>query len=277
MQNEINEPKCFRAKNLSDLMKISERISDLQFIGNGTTFETLPPKYISLSNIPELKKFEKWDRYFLLGSELTLSEIENLGNKLPILIHEAVKTIANRSVRNIATLAGNIFAETEGVKHTLYAPLLALDAKLEFIKYRDRSDFRTQTKSIPITKLSDFNNKKWIFSKIRIQNKEWSIKFFKRIGPSHFISKDSGVYAFLADVQNEKIEDIRIAFAGKTVFRNLDLENQLIGHKLPLQENLVQEKVKVAKQIFENLCTPEEEFQKELFLNLLRYSLEQLM
>jgi len=279
MNNQI-EPKCFTAKTLSNLLKIVEQNDDLQFLGGCTTIDYLPQKYISLRNISELKKFEKWDRYFSFGPELTLAEIENKEEKnLPPLIFEAVKKIANRSVRNLATLAGNIFAETNGVKHTLYAPLLALDAKLEFV--RAKSDIRTETHNVLLSKINEFDRKKWVLSKIRILNEEWAVSIFRKIGSSHLITEDSASYAFLADIQNSSLDSIRIAFAGKIVFRNYDLENQLAGVSLPLKEEIVCTTLVKADKIFNECCEMQKKtvspFLKTQFINLLRFSLEQLM
>ncbi|MBR6153344.1 MAG: FAD binding domain-containing protein, partial [Treponema sp.] len=52
--------------------------------------------------------------------------------KLQPVIKKALKTIGTAAVRNLATLGGNICAE--GQKLTLWAPLVALDSRVEIKK-----------------------------------------------------------------------------------------------------------------------------------------------
>lgn len=274
----FDEPRIFETKNVSKLLKSVGKTEGVQFIGGCTAIDYLPEKFVRMRDVSDLKRFNKWDSYFSIGPELTLSELEDLGKKLPPLMLQAIKTIANRTIRNMATLAGNIFSETNGTKHTLYAPLLALDAKLEFSTAK--SEIRTETKSVPLSKIGDFDMEKWVFTSLKVPNEEWDVEIFKRIGPDNLITEESASYAFLVQAKGNNIAAIKIAFAGKAVFRSTEFENQLIGLKLPLSETAVAEKIALAEKIFDYSCVTQNKevstFVKSQFLNLLRFSLERL-
>nr|MBP3283574.1 FAD binding domain-containing protein [Treponema sp.] len=275
----FNETGIFESKNVTELLKSVGKTDGVEFIGGCTALDRLPEKYVRMRDFKDLKKFNKWDSYYSIGPELTLSELEDLGGKLPPLFLPALKTIANRSIRNMATLAGSIFSSTDGTKHTLYAPLLALDTKLGFS--RAKGEIRTETKLIPLLKLDEFDRKKWVLTSVKIPNDEWDVQIFRRIGPDNFITEESASYAFLVQAEGKTISAIRIALAGKVVIRNLDFENQLIGLQLPLSDEAIKEKIALAEKMFDETCAAQEKsvppFVKSQFLNMLRFSLEHLV
>ena len=71
---------------------------------------------------------------------------------------------------------------------------------------------------------------------------------------------------------------MRIAFAGKFKFRDIDLENKLIGAHLPLSETAISNFMLDAEEIFNNSTKSHkiEPILKRQFWNLVKYSLEQL-
>src|SRR5574344_1187778 len=85
---------------------------------------------LALSQIAELRTVGKTERYIEVGPCVTLAEILQYGRKnIPEVLHDAVASIANPAVRSVATIGGNIAAK--GQRLCAFAPLLALDAKLE--------------------------------------------------------------------------------------------------------------------------------------------------
>ena len=75
------------------------------------------------------------------------------------------------------------------------------------------------------------------------------------------------------------IANIRIVFAGTIVFHSNELENKLIGTRLPLTIKFIDEVIDEAEQIYDSKFseTDTKPVLKIQFLNLLRFSLEQLM
>lgn len=261
----------FYAKNLNDVFYQMKNISELNIVGGCTSFvgKELPEKSLSVRDISELKIIDKHERYIDLGAALSLSEIEDLGEaNLPKIFYEAITTIANRTIRNIATVGGNICVKN--FYNTLYAPLLALDARVEFLD-GDGSVLQ------PIMRLEELP-KDELLSKLRLPLEEWEVSLFRRLGPSESVNELSAGFAFLANSQKNQISDMRIAFAGSFKFRDVDLENKLIGAHLPLSETAISNFMLEAEDAFNNATKDETvpEILKRQFWNLVKYSLEQL-
>ena len=119
------------AKNTNDLISLLKNNQGSEIVGGCTIIEELPAKAVSTYNIPELCQITRHERYIDVGPGCTLSSILDIGqNHLPPILYEALKSIANPIIRNMATIGGNICYK--GNKLTLFAPLMALEAKLEF-------------------------------------------------------------------------------------------------------------------------------------------------
>ena len=119
------------ARNISELLYQLKINKGLKVVGGCTRIEELPDKAISTFGIKELSQIARHERFLDVGPGATLSTLLAVGQKhLPQILYEALNCIANPMIRNIATVGGNICSP--GQKLTLYAPLLALEARLEF-------------------------------------------------------------------------------------------------------------------------------------------------
>ena len=268
----MGSPKTFfYARNLADVFYQLKTIQDLTIVGGctGLAGRELPDKSLSVRDIPELRTIEKRERYIDFGSGVTLSQIEELGRaNLPATLHNALVTIANPLVRNIATIGGNICGRD--FYNTLYAPLLALDARLEFQNGED-AVFQTISR---FERIPDGT----LLSKIRLPTEEWEVAVFRRLGPPNMINELSASFVFLANSQKNQISDLRIAMAGCFRFRDIDLENKLIGAHLPLSETAISTFLLDAEEIFGRATrdkNPKPILRKQ-FWDLVKYSLEQL-
>lgn len=257
------------AKNISDLLTQLKNNQNLQIVGGCTGIEELPDRAISTHGIKELSQIERHERYIQIGSGTTLSEIINLGpNHVPQVLYEALNTIANPMIRNMATIGGNICSTDH--KHTLYAPLLALETKLEF---------KNQSETI-LEPLLNFKKipEGYILSNIRIQLIDEDIAIFRRVGPENTINQASASYAFIVNTEKNIVVDVKLAFAGPKAFKSKVIENQLIGHRLPLS---IKEIDNMQEQIAQEFYAATEgemisNVSKQQFINLCRYSFEQL-
>ncbi|MCR4821256.1 MAG: FAD binding domain-containing protein [Treponema sp.] len=260
----------FYAENLPEVFYQLKTISDLTIVSGCTSFvnKEMPPISLTVRDIPELKNIDKHERYIDIGSSVSLGDIERLGKtNLPATLYQAILTIANPNVRNIATIGGNVCARGNS---SLSAVLLALDARLEFQNgtetlYENYTRFR----EIP---------KKYILTAIRFPLDEWEVSIFKRVGPQEFINDISACFVFLANSQKNQISDIKIAMAGTFKYRDKDLENKLIGAHLPLSETAISNFLLDAEESFEKALGKErvQPIIKKQFWNLLKYSLEEL-
>ena len=259
---------CF-AENIRDVLYQLKTVKDLQIVGGCTRITKIPSKMLSILRIPELSVVEKHERFIDLGPAVTLGQIQFLGeNHVPQVLHEAVTCIANPPIRNLATLGGNICSP--GEKLTLYAPLLALNSRLELQSEED-------TIHIPFTSFTGIP-RGYVLTRIRIPLEEWDVSIFRRLGPSHVLTPMSASYTFLAQTENTILTGLRIAFAGPFVFRSMDLENRLLGSKLPIAAEAVASLVRDAGKQFDLAAegTTYDPLLKEEFLKLVSYSFDQL-
>lgn|SRR5574344_729254 len=259
----------FFAKNIADVFYQLKTIPQLQLVGGCSSFDILPDKMLSVRNVEELSILDKRERYFDFGPAVTLSQILKIGkSKLPLVLYEALKSIGNPQIRNLGTIGGNICLP--GSKGTLFAPLLALDTQIEL-------DSPAETEFIPIMKFNGVP-KGWIIEKIRVPMEEWEVAVFQRLGPAHILSDTSASFAFLANTQKGMLANLRIAFSGPFIFRNIDLENRLIGSRLPLPEKNIIDLAVDAGMQFDQLASNRNlnPILRAQFINLVKYSLEQL-
>ncbi|MCQ2242500.1 FAD binding domain-containing protein [Treponema sp.] len=259
------------SKKLADVLFHFKNTNEVQLLAGctGTEIENLKEKSVSIRAIPELTTIDRHERYIEYGSAVTISKMISSGTgKLPEFLLEALLSIGTEQIRNIATIGGNICAK--GIKHTLWAPLLALNARLEI---KDSSD----TKIIQFNKFEGVQEKE-LLTKIRIPLEEWDIQIFRRIGPTNKLTPLSASFTFLVETQRGMIANIKVVFAGNTVFYSPEFENRIIGTRLPLSEKMIDSLIEEAKVVYKNEKTFENESPiiKAQFLNLLRNSFEQL-
>ncbi|HNQ97942.1 MAG: FAD binding domain-containing protein [Spirochaetales bacterium] len=232
----------------------------------------LPAHVLSLSRVPELCTISKTERYIEFGSSVTLSSMLELGKKnLSEVLFEAIQTIANPSIRTLATLGGNIAAK--GHRLTTFAPLLALDARLEV-----RSP--TEALWVPMTRHFSNTGKETpvtgeFISKIRVPNDNWDLQIFKRVGRPGVITDSTSSFAFLVKSQKKLLADIRIAWAGKFFFRQREFENLIIGRSLPLSERDIINLMDKSSLFFDPGLFPPS-YERSCFFNLLEDSLRLL-
>ena len=199
------------AKNTFELIKTLNNNPGIQIVGGCTNLEDIPEKFVSTHGIKELSQIIRHERFIEVGPGATLAELQHVGqNHLPQILTEALNSIATPYIRNMATVGGNICSS--GQKLTLFAPLLAMDARLDFKKNT------TEIQIIPISKYKEVP-KQYILTKIRIPLEDWDISIFRRIGPSRKITKSMASYTFLAKMENSVIANVRVAFSGVISFR----------------------------------------------------------
>lgn len=273
---EKNNSKVFFAQNLSDTLYQLDNTKNIVVLAGCSqadmtkTSETVPMPETSLiiRSVPELQTIDRHERFIDFGAAVTFSQIlSETQHKLPPLLYETVSSIATPLVRNLATIGGNICCPNR--KMTLYAPLLALDVRLEL-----RSS--EETISVPLTKFTGIPENS-LLTKIRIPLDEWEVGIFKRVGPSNLITNESASFTFLADSQKSILTDLRISFCGVMCLRDRELENRLIGSRLPLSQKQIGSMIEAAGVAFDKVATVEtDSILKDQFLNLLFYSLQQL-
>ncbi|MGV2968213.1 FAD binding domain-containing protein [Paenibacillus sp. AGC30] len=132
-------PSVWQPENLQELQTLRSRLKGICcFTAGGTLLRTqwegglvpAPEHMISLARIPEMSGVSTRGDEMIIGAMTRLKECaaQVLLHQLPIL-QEAVNAIAAPSIRNMATIGGNIVS---GVGDTLPA-LLVYDAELHWL------------------------------------------------------------------------------------------------------------------------------------------------
>lgn len=263
----------FFAKNLNELLYHVKTVQGLVIVGGCTAIDSLPEKSISTFGIKDLSQITLHERYIEIGPGATIAELLKLGEKhIPKVLFKALSTIATPNIRNMATIAGNIFAKDR--KHTLYAPLLALDAKLEFRNQSETKNIAMKNFQGPLSIPQGF-----VLTKIIIPSNDYDISVFRRVGPENSVNENSASFAFLAGLEKNSLLSVKIAFAGPFVFRSTkEFENALIGHRLPLSQKDIAEIEEQVTKEFTKASKDQmiSDVLKQQFFNLCRYSFEQL-
>lgn len=268
--NNYNEDVIvYSAKNVQDLLYLAKAYSDLCVVGGCTYINSLPQKTVSIRQIPELSLIECHERFVNFGPGVTLNEILNINkNRLPATLYEAVSSVSNPFVRNLATLGGNICAKEK--KLTLYAPLLAMDS---ILKIRNQEGMQ----NIPMSKYTQIPSGN-ILINIKVPIEDWDVTVFRKLGSDNIKDPTSASYCFLASMEKDILVDIRIAFAGVRAFRNRELEDKLIGFRLPISTAAIADFISDAGEKFDQAFDGIEysPILKQQFLNLTQYSIHQL-
>lgn len=233
----------------------------------------LTSSVLSLARIPDLCTVSKTERYIEFGPSVTLETILQLGTKnIPEVLYEAIQGIANPAVRCVATIGGNIAAK--GQRMTTFAPLLALDTRLEI---------KTPTESLwmPLSRYFSNTGKDptgipEFISKIRIPTESWDISLFRRLGGKRIITSRTGSFVFLVKVQKNILVDIRIAYAGKFFLRKREFENLVIGRSLPLAQKDIPILMDKAELFFDKTFLPPS-YERSCVFNFLEEGLNMLL
>ena len=264
-----NETNIFYARNLNELFYQLKTIANLKIVGSCTAISALPEKMISTTLIREFNHIEKHERYIEFGPATTLAEIQALGERhLPKILLDAISTVANPFIRNVATIGGNLMDPER--RNTLFAPLLAMDTVLEFKS-------PSEVKYITVQNFTEIP-KNHVLTNIRVPLNDWDVGIFRRLGPNSTITENSASFAFLVDSEKGIITNLRIAYSGKITFRCISLENHMLGMRLPLKAKDIPNYIEEAQNEFDS-AAKETEYNpvlKQQFLNLVSYSFRQL-
>lgn len=278
----MQKAEYYFAKTTADLLQQINAVPNAHIMG-GCTLDAyipdVPPKKggnerdisISIRGIKELSQIIKHERYIDCGPGVTLSSLlEHSGGHIPSVLIEAAQGIANPFIRNLATLGGNIASFRCYHRYmTLYAPLLALDTKIEL---KSRAD----TRSIPLAAF-DSVPREYIISNIRIPLDDWDVAIFCRLSDRSEETPGT-TFTFLAATEKRLISNVRLSFAGSVAFRSLETENKAIGMRLPLTSKDVDAIVEIATTSFAELAQGKESgTTHSRFCDLTRYAFEHLI
>jgi len=270
----------YPVSTVAEIVSILKNVQGVTIVAGGTELARrqtgrtlrLPSLVLPLARVPELCTVTKTERYIDFGPSVTLDAILQLGPKnVPEALHQAVKSVANPGIRALGTIGGNVAAK--GHRLTAFAPLLALDARLE-IRSPAEAVWTPMNRYFSNTGKTHRERTEFI-SKIRIPTENWDYSVFRRIGSAGIISASTASFVFLVKLQKNILSDIRVAWGGSYFFRNREFENILIGRGLPIQAKEIDNVVEKAETFFPTDLFPPS-YERSCFINLLRDSLQSL-
>ncbi len=187
--------------------------------------------------IPELAIVSKSDRFIELGSATTLSRILSLPDADTLEpLKKVIITIASTTVRNLATIGGNI--GSRNAFGSLFPLLAGLDASIEA---RDAQGTRwISVHALVSDEFKPAVPDAAIFIRIRIPLRKWDASCIIRKGDGLVPGNDNYTFCALACFDKEIISDLRIMAAGDVFIRDRSLEIGIIGKKLPLSQKEIE-------------------------------------
>jgi xanthine dehydrogenase FAD-binding subunit len=264
--SQLNKEDCAIIAGGTDVMVLHKS-------GRGVP-PKIPKPIVFIDHLSELKQVYQNQRDLHIGACCTYSEL--LDHPLiPILLKNAIRTIAAPAIRNRGTLGGNI-CNASPAGDTL--PLLYVyNAKL--LLHSVDGD-----RVVPINdfiqgprRIQRFHNEILVEIILPSVLEDGAHIVFEKVGNRNADAIAKVSFAGFVRISNERIDDIRFAFGavGPTMVRSRDIEKKLLGKLIPLTDaditSIVADFEKIIKPIDDQRSTAV--YRKTVALNLLRYFL----
>ncbi len=233
------------------------------------------PNVLALTQLDELRRISRTDRFAELGSCVTVNTMIESGMSLSSpLLTETLQQMGPYPIRNCATIGGNLCIPHK--RFDLYPVLLLLDARLELRHVRRKRNGRAAYKSrwIQINSFLDNDGRLALgegelLTRIRIPYYDGNFHFHRKV---NIRDNDFFTVNVLASLDKRVLSDIRLAFTngGRFVLRSRDLEANLLGRRFPLSRRDLDEIMTDLNHYFDPPDNPYEDYlMKSLFHQLL--------
>jgi CO/xanthine dehydrogenase FAD-binding subunit len=196
-----------------------------------------PSGVIFIHQIEELKKISRTERYIEIGAGASLNSMIDIGfSNLPRCLSAALEQIGTRTVRNCATVGGNLCVPDR--RMDLFPVLGLMNVRVELRKLGG-------SRWIQLGRLFDEDNVPIrepgeVLTRLRIPFDQWEKETFQKVGSSQIYPSQNLVFCGLAKVQKGLLQEIRFAFSGikHLFFRDKSIESDMAGKKLPLLDKI---------------------------------------
>lgn len=277
--------EAYRPLNINEALSVRSE-KDVYVLNGGTDLMVkkkneagLIPKFdkavMFISQISELKKIYKDEKYIHIGSGCTFSEIIK-SNIIDDLLKEPSINIASPAIRNAATIGGNICNSSPAAD--ILPALYSFEAKLQLQSKKSQrliaiQDFITGPSRNVLSKDE-------LLTEILIPAYDFNKSIYKKVGTrkSTAISKLS--FMGLAKIENGKAADIRMSFGavGPTIVKSKAIENEIEGKSieeiLSNLDSIKEQYSRIINPIDDQRSTAK--YRKRVCLNLVSYFLESL-
>ena len=183
-----------------------------------------PPLFIG--HLPELQQINHENGQIHIGACALLTDLLHHQN-IPEIFKEILNLMASPPSRNLASIGGNICnaspaGDTLPYFYALNARLVLQNASGERIV--PITEFITGPKQTGL-------KKEELLTIILIPQEKFSITFYRKIGQRRGMSLTKAAFLGLANLENGKVSDVRMAFGSvaPTVVRSHEIEKIIIG------------------------------------------------
>lgn len=231
-----------------------------------------PKDLLYAGNLNELKEIKEDDSSIKIGAACTLSSLLSV-ESVPDVLKQAIRNIASPAIRNIGTIGGNI-CNASPAGDTL--PILyALEAKLKLVCINSSREVNINDFILGPGKIILKENE--ILESILIKKENFNKVYYQKVGARKASAISKVSFVALAEVSNEKINDIRIAIGsvGPKIVRVKIAEDILIGRELKDIEDLMPEIKKVYSEEVNPISDQRSTaaYRKTVVLRLIQYFL----
>ena len=232
--------RVFRPRSLNWALELYLRHPEALVVAGGTAVlpsrlsaGAAPREILYLGQVAELGRIYRTLRVLEIGSTLTLNRILSAGRTvIPEALASALGSVATPSVRNLATLGGNICSASPW--NDSLPPLYAIDAQVELAA-------ASAARWVAIERFVTGPGRTALrpgelLSRIRLPLEDWPLQVYRRVSRHGNASRALVSLCGLARAGRGTVEAVRLALGGVggTVFRSRELEAELEGHRLPL-------------------------------------------
>ncbi len=226
----------FRPKTLQEALEIRLKTDCLPIAG-GTDLMVqkargfaLKPDFdkplLFIGYLPELNKISIEKDQIHIGAGVLLTDLLN-SDKIPEIFKEAVCLMASPPSRNLASVGGNI-CNASPAGDTL-PHLYAVDTQLVLKSAKGErkvpiDQFITGPKRTDLVKDE-------LLTKIIIPNRIFGVNYYRKVGQRKGMSLTKAAFQGMADIEQGKLTDVRIAFGSvaPTIVRSREIEKTMIG------------------------------------------------
>jgi CO/xanthine dehydrogenase FAD-binding subunit len=218
---------------------------------NGQQIE-MPPQYVSLDRIDELKKISRTERYLEIGSKATLRDIVKLGRSVPKILRQVLEGAASPFLHPLISFGACVHPKNQ--RSEIVAALTALDARYELRSSPTSSRWLSASRYAVLTEQGGGSGRE-LLTRIRVPLDEWDYSIYRKLRQIDDAGTGSMVLLFLTKMQKDILTDIRVVFAADTVYRERSAEGFLTGKHLPLAERDAETFVSLWKGYFADIET----------------------
>jgi CO/xanthine dehydrogenase FAD-binding subunit len=226
---------------------------------NGQRIE-VPPYYISLDFIEELRKISRTERYLEIGSKATLRDILKLGRSMPKILRQVLEGAASPFLHPLISFGACVHPKNQ--RGEIVAALTALDARYELRSSPTTSRWLSASRYAALAEQGAGSSRE-LLTRVRLPLDEWDYSIYQKLRQVDDAGTGSMVLIFLTKMQKDILTDIRVVLAAGAVHRERSAESFLTGKHLPLAERDAETFVSLWRDYFAGIETLDE-MQREI-------------